>query len=1044
MIKLVESMAKNPVAANLLMLILIVGGLFSIRSTKQEVFPEFELDLISIVVPYKGATPAEIEESIVLPVEEAIEGTVGIKTITSTAYEGAGRIALELEEGEDNARILDDVKSAVDGISTFPDNTETPIVNLLRRKREVLTIVVFGEVAEQSLREIAENVKNEFLSKENVTQVELAGVRDYEIAIEISQEQLRRYRLTLPQVSNLIQESTLDLPSGTLKTSGGDVLIRTKERRYTAAEYAQIPILSTDEGKVLLQDIATIEDRFEEVNSYSTFNGKRAVLLEVYRVGQQTPREVAKTVRQSIEEIRARLPASVEIDVMQDRSIVLDERIDLLLRNAKLGLILVMILLTMFLELKLAFWIMMGIPISFLGALLMMPALDVSINMISLFAFILVLGLVVDDAIVVGENIYSHQQMGKSKIDASIQGAIEIGGPVVFAILTTVVAFSPFFFIVGIMGKFMQAIPLIVIAVLLISLLECMYILPAHLAHSKKGSSHQEGILGWFEKIRNYPSIGLKKFTHGPYQKILAKALEFRYTTLAIGIFLLLIGGGATVGGYLKFTFLPRIDSDQVFASVTMPFGTPISTTRQANEKVVAAAQELIAEYEQLHENSATRGIFSIVGGLGGRGNRGSHLTSVRVYLHSLDMRGFSAREFSNKWRQKVGAIPGVESITFRFSLGPGAGSDLNVRFIHPDDETLEKAVTRLSNHLSEYSGVSDIEDSHAEGKPEIQLQLKPEGNLLGMTTFGLTQQVRAAFQGLEVLQIQRDSNQVKVMLRYPLEERQYLQNLEDLIVQTPSGGEVPLSRVAFLKHGHSYSEINRENGKRVVDVTAKVDSQLANTVEIMASLRNGILPELRRDYPQLETAFAGRNQSRQESLQSLAKGGWYALFMIYFLLALQFRSYFQPFVVMIAIPFGVIGALAGHWFMSYDLSLISLMGVLALSGIVVNDSLILVDFINKARSEGAPLKNAIIQAGMRRFRPILLTSLTTFFGLLPMIFETSVQARFLIPMAISLGFGVMLATFITLLLIPAMYLILEDLLMPFRKLFLNPVEPES
>lgn len=1032
--KTIEWMAKNPVAANLLMVILLIGGLSSLQSIQQEVFPEFDFDIISVAIPYKGATPSEIEESIVIPTEKAIEGIQGIKKVSSNAYEGAGRLTIDLDDGVDADSVLDDVKTAIDSISTYPENADSPTVNMVRRRREVLNLVIFGIAPEQSLREIAETVKNDLLADPSITQIDLAGIRDYEISIEISQTQLRRYQISIAQISNAIQDSTLDLPGGTLKTSSGDVLIRTKSRRYNAEEYGEIPIISTDEGQLLLRDIATITDSFEEVETTSTFNGKPSVLLDIYRVGDQTPSAISTAVRDLLPEVEERLPSSVEIQILNDRSTVLDDRIDLLVENAGYGLILVLALLTMFLRWKLAFWISMGIPISFLGAILLMPSMGVSINMISLFAFILVLGLVVDDAIIVGENIYAHQQMGKSKIEASVQGAYEIGGPVLFAILTTVVAFMPILFIVGTMGKFMSAIPLIVIAVLLMSLIECLYILPAHLAHSKTPQKHI-GLVGKLEDIRNLPALGLKKFTFGPYQKLLSGAIEYRYVTMSIGVFMLCVGAGAVIAGQVRFTFFPRIDSDRVIAAVTMPFGTPISVTEKVQERLVTTAQELLAEYDIEKGTEVSKGIFSTLGGLGGRGNRGSHLTNARVYLEPLDVRGFSAREFSNRWRQKVGNIPGAESITFRFSTGPGGSSDLNIRLIHPDPQMLETIVPRLKNALSEYTGVSDIEDSSSNGKPEIQLNLEPEGSSIGMTVLGLTQQVRAAFQGTEVLRLQRGNDEVTVMLRYPLEERKYQQDLEKLMVQTPTGGEVPLARVAQLQYGRSFSEIRRIDGKRVISVTAKVDHKVANTEEITAGLKSGIIPELTTDYPNLEYSFSGR-RDRTDSLVSLRDGAWFSAFLIFCLLALQFKSYFQPLVVMFAIPFGFIGALFGHWLMGYDLSLVSMLGLVALSGIVVNDSLILVDFINKGRASGMPLHDAVVQAGLRRFRPIMLTSLTTFFGLLPMIFETSLQARFLIPMAISLGFGVMMATFITLLLIPAMYLVLEDILSPFRKLY--------
>ena len=1019
---MIRWMAEHKVAANLLMLIILLAGAMGVMNIKQEVFPEFDLDFIIVAVPYSGATPDEIEETILLPIEDAVTGISGIKKITGTAKEGLGSLRIELENNADKDSVFDDVQSAVDRLTVLPEEAEDPQVQLPRIRREVLNIALYGDAPARSLIQLAQMVRDSLLTHPDVTQVDVEQPRGFEITLEISNTTLQQHALTLDKISAIIRQSTLDMPGGKIQTVGGDLLIRTKERRYTAAEYANIPLLTTDQGILRLGDIAQITDGFEESEIRSRYNGKPAERIMVYRVGEQTPSGISKAVRLKLEELEEQLPSSVKLQIVNDSSLILQDRINLLMRNLWLGLGLVFLTLALFLRVDLSFWIMMGIPLSFAGAMIAMPGMDASINMISLFAFILVLGIVVDDAIVVGENIFAHQEMNKSSLEAAVDGTLEIGPPVLITILTTIAAFIPIYFIPGMTGKIFRSIPNVLIVVLVFSLVEAMFILPGHLSHVNRLINWILAPLGkLLEKPRHFFSRGLVWFSNKPYRAMLEKSITYRYTFLAIGFFFILLCVGLVAGGHMKFTFFPKIDRDNIAVTARMPFGTPASVSREIEKKMLLSAEALLREYEAEAGHPVHDGIYSTVG----RG--GGHNTSVRVFLKPLDERGFASVEFSRKWRKNMGDIPGIEALNIRARHSMGSTYDIDVQLSHPDTQQLLRVVEQFKEKLAEYPGVTNIEDSTEDGKREVQLSLSPAGRTLGLSTQELTQQVRAAFQGVEVFKLLRSSDEISVKLRLPFEQRRYLRDLEDMVILAPGGERLPMGQVAELKYGKSYSAIRRVDGRRIVSVRGLVDSGISNSGEIVRSLKEELLPEIMSQAPQLQYTFEGADHAQSNTMAGVKEGGIVALLFIYCLLALQFRSYFQPVIIMTAIPFGIVGALLGHLLMGYSLSIISILGMVALTGIVVNDSLILVDFINRGRDAGTKIREAIVSAGIRRFRPILLTTLTTFFGLLPMIFEQSMQARFLIPMAISLAFGVLFSTFVILILIPTLYMILED-----------------
>jgi multidrug efflux pump subunit AcrB len=1034
-------MARNHVAANLLMLIFIVGGLFMGFRVKQEVFPEIELDWISTTVVYPGASPDEVEEGIILQVEEAVGSVDGIDEIKSVAAEGVGTIQVKVRAGEDGDLVLQDIKNEVDRITTFPAEAEKPIVAKLLNRQEVISLVVYGEASEKSLREQAEAVRDELLALPEITQAELSGVRPYEISIEVPEQNLRRYNLTLNKVAALVRQTSLDLPAGSLKTEGGEILVRTKEKRYTAQGYGEIPVVVKADGtRVLLRDIATINDGFEETDQFASFDGMPAAMVQIFRVGDQKPTVISDLVYKYVQAKAPNMPASIRIATWYDTSEILKSRMNLLIKNAALGLVMVFLVLSLFLRMRLALWVMLGIPISFLGALLLMPATGISINMISLFAFIMALGIVVDDAIVIGENIFDHRQQGKSHLRAAIDGTREVAVPVVFSILTSVTAFLPLIFVVGTMGKFIKVIPLVVIAILLISLVESLFVLPAHLAlggnQKEKGAPAAPEKSTVFRRLRTKFTISLDWFINVHYRRLLNLCIRNRYVTFAVAVGLLLLAIGTVKGGIVQFRFMPLVEGDRITVNIEMPRGTLVAETTKVQNHLIAAARETVAALDRREPTgrSVMRHIYAVAGGTiaqggpaGGSTAAAPHLASIVMLLTPSETRVATSTDISRQWREVAGETPGVDLLSFASNL-VHMGANIDVSFEHDDYVILEKATERLKTVLAEYPGVEDIADSYPTGKKEIKMTLTPQARTLGITQDDLARQVRGAFYGAEALRLQRGRNEVKVMVRYPEQDRRSPQDLDNMRIRTPAGGELPLRQAANLEGGRGYSVINRTDRKRVINVTAGVDSKVANAGDILGDLKAGILAELTADYPGLTYDLEGEEKERRDSMKSMGQGFLLALFAIYALLAIPFKSYSQPLLIMTAIPFGIVGAILGHLVTGYDLSILSLFGIVALSGVVVNDSLLLNDRINQSRKKGEEMHEAILLAGQRRFRPILLTSLTTFCGLAPMIMETSTQAQFLIPMAISLAFGIMFATGITLLLIPTIYYVLEDL----------------
>jgi multidrug efflux pump subunit AcrB len=1013
---------KNHVAANLLLISILLAGLFSVSTQiPLEVFPSFEADRISVSVTLRGSTPEDVEKGVAIRIEEAVQDLEGVKRITSRSSEGSASVSIEVDTGYDPRELLADIKSRVDAINTFPVDAEKPVVALAQRTREVIAVTVSSEYGEKETLEYAEHVRDDLLRLPEITQVELSGVRDYEIAIEVSQDTLRQYDLRLSDISSAISNSSTDVSAGNLKTEGGDVLIRSKGQAYRKDEFAQVVVKYQADGTIIrLGDIARITDDFEETPVRTRFNGKQAAFIDVYRIGPQSAIEVADAVKNYITEHQSQLPEGFELSFWDDDSEIVKSRIATLTTNAIQGGILVLALLTLFLRPAIAFWVFIGIPVSFMGAFLAMPIFGITLNVMSLFGFILVLGIVVDDAIVTGENVYTHLKTAESGEQAAIRGTQEVATPVTFGVLTTVAAFLPLAFIEGNRGALFAQIPVVVIPVLLFSLIESKFVLPAHLKYLKLRSEKSNP-----SKLQQFQQRFADGFEHAImkyYQPLLNVALKNKLATVSlfVGIFFIILT--LITSGWTKFIFFPRIPSETVRAELTFPAGTPFEVTNKYIIDMSDKAKELQDKYRDEDGQSVILNILATTGGRGGSSNTGS----VRFEITPAEKResDIGSRELASEWRDLIGIIPGAESVTFRAEFGRSS-DPIDVQLSGSSIDTLEAVAEKVKERLATYPTVYEIADSMSDGKDELQIELTEQGLALGLNRVDVSQQVRNSFFGAQVQRIQRGRDDVRVMVRLPIEERRSVADLTDILIKTPAGGTVPLSHVATLVPGQSPSSIYRIDRYRTLNVTADVEKSNTNMTVLQADLKT-YLDELMVQYPGVDYSLEGEAKEQRESFGSLAWGLVFVFFIIYALLAIPFKSYLQPLIVMSVIPFGMIGAVMGHWVMGMELTIMSLLGMLALIGVVVNDSLVLVDFINKKREEGGDLLETVKLAGAARFRPVMLTSLTTFIGLMPLLFEKATQAQFLIPMAVSLGFGIIFATLITLLLVPVNYLLME------------------
>ena len=1030
--------AHNPVAANLLMTLLLLGGAAGAYLTNQEEFPSFDIPAVTVNVPYLGAAPVEVEKGVCVRIEEAIEGVEGVKKIMGDATEGMCSVFAEMEIDADEILVLNEIKSRVDGINSFPQETEKPIVSKLTIARRVVQVAVSGDATERLLKEIARDLRDELAAVEGISQVSVDYIRPYEISIEVSEQTLRAYGITLEQVSRAIRQSSFDMPGGSIRSRSGEILIRTTGQAYYGEEFADVVVLTRNDGtRVMLSDIAEIRDTFQEGDLMAEFNGSRAAMVNVSQVGSEDLIKIAKDAQQVVADYQRQLPPGVTTDIWINTSLELQERMSVLTRNAGGGLILVLLILALFLQFRLAMWVAIGIPVALMGTLAFLPGMDITISTMTVMGFILVLGIVVDDAIVVGERVYGHEQMGKSRLDAAIEGTWEVSVPVIFGVLTTIAAFLPLILVQGRMAEFFSPIGWVVIFALVCSIIESQLILPSHLAHRSTKVATQ-GLSKKWNDFQGGLADALESFSRNRYQPFVRLVTQWRYAAADVCLGLLIIALAMILSGRIVFGFFPAVEGNRVYAGLEMPEGVSAETTLEAARRIELAAQRLNEELtlelglsEPLVQNTLVS-----VGQEVDRNGPGrpmtagrSNIAEVVIDLVVLEERNnLSAKIVANRWREAVGAIP--DAVNLRFDADTySTGAPIAYQLRGDDVDELRRAAEELKAELSRFNGVFDISDSFRSGKQEVQLALLPEARNLGLTLSDLANQVRGAFYGAEAQRIQRGQDDVRVMVRFPEAERKSIGNLEDMYIRTPNGSQVPFYSVAQFDIGRGYSRINRLDGKRQVEVRADVDRSAVTPEEISAAVRAELLPQFRQRYPDIDVQLGGEQEERAEALGGLAIGSLFSLVIIYGLLAIPLRSYLQPLVIMSVIPFGAVGAITGHYVLDQQLMFFSALGIVALSGVVVNASLVLVDYANRQRREGMETVEAILKATSVRFRPIILTSVTTFVGLIPLMSTSTPATAPFLPMAISLAWGVLFATVITLLLVPCLYLMVEDFL---------------
>ncbi len=1006
--------ASNHVAANLLMVFIVMAGLYAVFSLKKESFPSFDFDIITVAVPYPGAGPEEVEEGIVVKIEEAVENIEGIREMRGMAFENTGQVMIEVKNGFDIGDVTDEVKLAVDGINTFPLDAERPIISKQEFEKGALNVQLSGDLDEATMKSLAEDVRDEILSLAEVSSVELWGSRPYEIAIEVPELTLREYGLTLAEIAQVIRQWSVDLPGGSIRTESGDIRLRALGQAYRGDEFERIVLITNPDGtRVRLGDIATIHDGFTEVENYAFFDGRPSLGINVASTEKENEIEISRAVRAYIDERNKSLPEGVELAVWADTTYYLEGRMDMLLDNMLMGAILVFVILGLFLHIKLAAWVIIGLPVAFLGAMMMLPVMGVTINIMSLFAFIVVLGIVVDDAIIIAEAAYTETEEKGYTLPNIVAGAQRVAVPATFGVLTTIMAFAPQLFITGPSQSINQAMGWVVIYCLLFSLVESKLILPSHLALMKSSHSKKEGITNWVDRR-------LKQFINNVYEPMLARAIEYRYATVALFLSLIIISTGLVGGGFVRFVFFPEMENDFVMGSLELQEGVPESLAVGIIKQMDSALREVNEELkvELGEDRDLIEHIFAYV--------RGGTIGRFQVELAKEDRR-VSPKEIENRWREKVGEVAGTKELRFASSRHMGGGPPIALKLQGKNYDLTERAANELVEYLRGINGLYEVEMSANAGPEEIKLRIKPEAEAFGITLADLGRQVREAFYGAEAQRVQRGDSDLRVMVRFPKSERRSVGNLESMWIRLPDGREIPFSAVAEFTMQPGFSAIRRLDGLRTVSVTANADLSVVEPGRIADDLLKTYMPQLLRNYPGVSVDLDGSSMEERMGMQESWYGFMAALFGIYVLMAIPLRSYLQPLIIMSVIPFGIVGAVVGHWILGIAISSLSIVGIIALSGVVVNDSLILVDHVNKKVEQGMDPTSAAIDGGRARFRAILLTSLTTFFGLLPILSESSMQAQMVVPMATSLAFGILFATVITLVLVPCLYKILGD-----------------
>ena len=1028
---------KNPVAANLLMLFIIVAGAISASTISKDMFPRTDRNIVQVSAVYPGAAPVEVEKGVILPIESALQGLSGVKEMRSKASRDVASIELDIEPSQDINEVMARIEDRISSILNFPDDLEKPSVSKFEDISWVTGVAVSGPLDEFQRKELGQEIRDELLELSQVKKVILWGVDDYEISIEVKEQRLRELNMTLAEVAKAVRESSLDLPAGMIRSDSGNILVRTEGKAYSGEQFENLVLRSYADGsQLLISDVATVRDTFQESSTFVHFDKESAVTLGIFSLEDQNLLAIDEAVKSYIEKKSETLVDGLTIEQFEPLSFHLRGRLDMMLSNLAMGAILVAVVLTLFLNVQVGFWVLLGIPVSFLGAFWLMPInpYPVTVNVLSLFAFIMVLGIVVDDAIVIGESIYTEAQQKAAKvlgnekngvftarIEDVIEGAKKVAIPSTIGVLTTMAAFAPMLFIGGVVAGFQEAIAVVVILCLIFSLIESKLILPAHLVGMKIGGVSQSRFK-FIGKMQAKVDRGLKQFILNKYQPALAYCLKRRYLTVSFFLGLLIIAGGAVNSGIAKFEFFPNVPSDTVRAEVIVYDGTSASSMADILTTIEGAAYRVDESYRQQYPEG--KGLVKHLLFYAGSDTSGTFIVSL---VPSED-RLISSLTFEKLWREEVGQLPNVRKQRYFASTNAGGGAKINFQLSGSNPEQLLQASDRLQNKLAQYNGVFDIYNSQGTGGREIQISLKPYASQIGISLADVGRQVRQAFYGEEVQRIQRGVDRVKVMVRYPKDERDSVASLENLLIRTKSGQAIQIGQVADIKLGQGLSTISRTDRKRTVDVTADVDSSKVQTGTVVSDITDNFIPKLLEQYPEVEFDLGGSTKEENTLIMRTMIGFAAALFLIYGLLAVPLRSYVQPLVIMSVIPFGFIGAVVGHILFGISLNMLSILGLVALAGVVVNDSLILVEFINRRQGAGETMDDSIMSAGKQRFRAIVLTTLTTFVGLLPMLFETSMQAQFVIPMAISLSFGIVFATTMTLILVPCCYRIVYDL----------------
>lgn len=1013
--------ANNAVAANLLMILIFVVGSWSAWNIQRSIQPKIEVNVISISMAYPGAAPEEVEKGIILKIEESLKDIESIKRVDATANESMASLELEIYEDLDVLAAMDEVKSAIDSISSFPEEAEKPVVNRMRIREHASQLQIYGNLDERAMKALTEEVKEELLQDPDIAFARIWGDREYEVSIEVPEATLRKYNLTLDSVAAAVRGSSMDLPGGAIKTDNGEIMLRTKGQAYQQQDFEKIVLITNPDGtRLTLGDIATINDGFVETEGFALFDNMPSMAVTIFAVGDQDILTVSRASKKYMEKKRQSLPPGVYIDHWADITFYLEGRLNMMIKNLAMGGLLVFLVLGLFLNIRLAFWVMAGLPVCFLGTFILMPMeyFNVTLNMISLFGFILILGIVVDDAIIIGESASSVCEQKGHSVDHVVEGALKVATPATFGVLTTIVAFMPTLFTEGVLSKFPEALGWVVIFCLIFSLIESKWILPAHLAHIKQ---YKGGIWGRLDKIPAWTNGHLNHFVVHYYKPFLLKCIANRYTTFAVFLAMLILVGGLVGGGIVRYVLFPAVPGDFLRSDLEMVEGTADRQTIEAQTHIADSLQRINERYKLDSGNEEGFVNHMFTWGFDGR------FASSMLELTKSEAREVTSDDIIKAWRDEVGDIPGAKVLAISNLQGMG-GPGVGFKLVGKDFDQLKMAAAELEEKLATYEGIYDIRNGASAVRDEISLAIKPGAEALGLSMVELGTQVRHAFYGAEAQRIQRDTNEVKVMVRYPMEQRKNIADLENMYIRTNTGDEVPFSAVASVSVEPGYSRTTRIDSERAITVTAEADKAVVEPSALVTDIATNFMPGLQQRYPGISYKLDGESEESTKMLSSLFLGFGVSLFGIYALLAVPLKSYMQPLIIMGVIPFGIIGAFIGHMIVGIPFDMFSFFGVIALSGVVVNDSLIMVDFVNKSVLKGVSKHEAIIESGSKRFRAILLTSLTTFFGLLPMLLEPSLQAQMVIPMAVSLGFGIIFATVITLLLVPCLYIVLDDI----------------